>query len=211
MELEQWKQKYYDQLDSMEQKEQDWEKLETTLKRTIGRLSLAAEGQHATLDRHIKDLRTAIKNNINRQRLDSVVDDISRVLTELEDKQAGPKRESINTLELLIEKLSLPDSADKPRKKLLKKFANSDDTNRDDLLKDSLKLLLSVIVTKNTENDKPGIMDRLFHSNKSSTKDHPIETSDFSTSTDEQQISAYKNCLIDLLNKLDSPTHQTEN
>ncbi|RDH82666.1 MAG: hypothetical protein DIZ80_10325 [endosymbiont of Galathealinum brachiosum] len=203
MELEQWKQKYYDQLDSLEKKEQDWEKLETTLKRTIGRLSLAAEGQHATLDRHINDLRTAIKNNINRQRLEAVVDDISRVLSKLEDKQNGPKRDSIKTLELLIEKLSLPDSAEKSRIKLLKKFANSDDTNRDSLLKDSLKLILSVIVTDDTKNEKTGIIDRLFHSKNTSEETNNSVTSNLSTDTDEQ-LSIYKSCLIGLLNKLDN-------
>ena len=85
--VEQWKQKYYDQLDRLESKEKDWELLETTLKRTIGRLSLAAEGQHNTLDRHIVDLRTSMKNNINRQRVESIVDDISRVLSQLEESR----------------------------------------------------------------------------------------------------------------------------
>ena len=205
MGLEQYKQKYYDQLDQLEKKEADWEKLETTLKRTIGRLSLAAEGQHATLDRHIGDLRTAIKSTINRQRLDSIVDDISRLLTKLEENDKGSNRDSIRTLELLIEKLSLPKTADKSRKKLLKKFTKSDDTNKDELLKDSLKLLVSVITTNSTETNKPGLIDRLFSS--SNTPSDNTQTLDKSSPSvsDEGQLETYKNCLIELLNKLDSP------
>ena len=86
MEIEQWKKKYYDLIDQLEEKELDWEKLETTLKRTIGRLSLASEGQDKTLDRHIVELRNVIKHDINADKLDAIVDDISRILTQLEEK-----------------------------------------------------------------------------------------------------------------------------
>lgn len=204
MELEQWKQKYYDELDRLEKKEHDWEQLESTLKRTIGRLSLAAEGQHSSLDRHIGELRTAIKNNINRQRLDSVVDDISRVLSKLEETSSGPNRDSINTLELLINKLSLPKEVEKTRSKLLKKLSNADDTKRDDLVAETLKLLVSVIKTETTETEKPGLMGRLFNSNTSNSEDKPSSAEPLTENTDEQQLVTYKNCLIELLNKLDN-------
>ena len=208
MELEQWKQKYYDQLDHLEKKEENWEKLETTLKRTIGRLSLAAEGQHTTLDRHITELRTAIKNNINRQRLDSVVDDISRVLSGLEEKSTGPKRESISTLEKLIKKISLPSGIEKKRQKLIKQFSRSDDTNTDELLKESLSLLVSVIQTE-VQTDKPGLIDRLFNSGKTTEENHSTETAEpathISETSDNQQLDIYRSCLIELLNKLDNP------
>jgi len=208
MELEQWKQKYYDQLDRLEKKQADWDILEGTLKKTIGRLGLAAEGQHATLDRHINELRNSIKNTINRQNLESVVDDISRTLANLEDKQVDEKRQSIHSLELLIKKLKLPKSAQKSQAKLLKKFAKSDDNQRDDLLNDSLKLLISLITMDTSTTDKPGLMDRLFPSKNT------VETSDTTTvKTDsenkpddnEDQLLVYRNCLLDLLSKLDNP------
>jgi len=204
MELEQWKQKYYDELDRLEKKEHEWEQLESTLKRTIGRLSLAAEGQHSSLDRHIGELRTAIKNNINRQRLESVVDDISRVLTKLEEKSSGPNRDSINTLELLLEKLSLPKDIEKARNKLLKKLSKADDTKRDDLISATLKLLVSVIKTETIETEKSGLMGRLFNSNTSNTENSPSSLQALTENSDEQQLETYKNCLIDLLNKLDN-------
>ncbi|MCW8933506.1 MAG: GGDEF domain-containing protein [Gammaproteobacteria bacterium] len=204
MELEQWKQKYYDELDRLEKKEHDWEQLESTLKRTIGRLSLAAEGQHASLDRHIGELRTAIKNNINRQRLDSVVDDISRVLTKLEETSSGSNRNSINTLELLLNKISLPKDADKIRTKLLKKLSKADDSKRDDLINETLKLLISVIKTETLETEKPGLIGRLFSSTPSNTENLASKSPPIKENTDEQQLDTYKNCLIELLNKLDN-------
>ena len=172
--VDQWKQKYYDQLDRLESKEKDWDLLESTLKRTIGRLSLAAEGQHNTLDRHIADLRTATKNNINRQRVESIVDDISKVLTQLEEKQGHSERTSVNTLQLLVSDLSLPESFDKPRKKLLKKLEKSDDDQREELLAETIKLLKSAFVSQKdspSETNKPGLLNRLLHTDEDNKKD----------------------------------------
>lgn len=198
MELDKWKQKYYDQLDHLEQKEHDWQKLETTLKRTIGRLSLAAEGQDTSLDRYIGELRAAIKNNINPQHLDSIVDELSKILSTLEEKQNTSKRESIQLLEQLIIKLYLPDNIAKEKNKLLETFSKSDNNNRDTLLKETLKLLTSAINTenKNDDSEKPGILKRIF--NKDTT-----EISD-SAQSNTQQLDIYKDCFIDLLNKLDN-------
>jgi len=165
---EQWKQKYYDQLDSLEKKESEWEKLETALKRTIGRLSLAAEGQHNSLDKHIDELRTAIKNNINRQRLDSIVDDMSRVLTQLEDQKTAPNRLAIDLLEKLVSQLELPQNCEKQHKKLVKQFNKSDDQQRDSLLKETVTLLKNAIsVDSTSDTSNTGFLDRFFGSDKS--------------------------------------------
>lgn len=205
MELEQWKQKYYDELDRLEKKENDWEQLEATLKRAIGRLSLAAEGQNDSLDRHIGELRSVIKKNISPPRLDSIVDDISHVLSKLEETSSKTNRESINTLEILLKKLTLPDDAEKTRNKLLKKLTKADDEKRDSLIDEVLKLLVSVINTEVVETDKPGLMDRLFKPNTSETLNTDSTVDTVSKNTAEQHIETYKDCLIELLNKLDNP------
>ena len=173
---EQWKQKYYDQLDRLEQKEKDWEQLETTLKRTIGRLSLAAEGQNKTLDRHIDDLRTAIKNNINRQRLESVIDDISRVLTQLEDKQVSPNRLAVDLLEQLVSKLTLPASNTKQQKKLVKKLSKANDDDRDSLIKETISLLKNAITTDSSTAESSGLLGRLFSSDKTTPKEDKTDS-----------------------------------
>lgn len=172
---EQWKQKYYDQLDRLEQKEADWGKLEATLKRTIGRLSLAAEGQHKGLDKNIDELRTAIKNDINRQRLDVVVDDISRVITQLEDQKTAPNRLAVDLLEQLVSQLTLPRNCAKQQKKLIKQFAKADDEQRDNLLKETIDLLKKAVsVDSSSANTNSGFLDRIFNSNKSKHTDENI-------------------------------------
>jgi len=205
MDLDKWKQKYYDQLDRLEQKEQDWQKLETTLKRTIGRLSLAAEGQDDSLDHHIIELRSAIKNNINPQQLDAIVDELSKLLSKFEEKQNAPKRESIQTLEQLIKNLELPDKISKEKNKLLEKFSKSDDSNRDLLLKETLKLLISVIDNENNivNQKKPSIIKRIFNSNKETNSDGN-QTPENLIRSPEQDLKLYKACFIDLLNKIDN-------
>ncbi len=205
MELEQWKQKYYDQLDRLEKKEQDWQNLETTLKRAISRLSLAAEGQHQSLDKPIIDLRQAIKNNINTLQLDSIVDELSKKLSLIEENENAPKRESIYTLEKLIKQLNFPESAKKSQKKLVIKFNQSDDSERDSLLKDTLKLLISVIDNNAEKEAKTGFIDKLFNSNKSSIEQPQINTHIDNTGEvlEDQHLEIYKKCFIDILNKFD--------
>lgn len=206
MELEQWKQKYYEQLDRLEEKEQSWHKLERILKKTIGRISLAAEGQHASLDRHLAELRNSLKNTINEQHLESVVTDISQVISQLEEKQAGSNRQSIDLLEQLLKHIKLPNSLLKPRKKLLKKFSQSDDSNSQQLLSESLDLLTLLFAEAP---EKSGILTRLFQPQKknSSADSHHIKTDPTADKNKRtiKKINVYKDCLIELLNKMDNP------
>ncbi len=175
--IEKWKEKYYNQLDQLEKKEGDWGKLETTLKRTIGRLSLAAEGQHSSLDRHIKELRISIKNNIDHNQLDAIVDDISHVLTKLEEVNNEPQHTTVSTLEQIFTQINLPENFDKPVNKLLKQFKKASDTQFDSLLKESATLLQSAISQNKistTDKNSPGFIDRLFHSSKEESTDTPM-------------------------------------
>ncbi|VAW69000.1 diguanylate cyclase (GGDEF domain) [hydrothermal vent metagenome] len=272
--IEKWKEKYYDQLDQLEKKENDWEKLETTLKRTIGRLSLAAEGQHNSLDRHIKELRVTIKSRIDLNRLDSIVDDISHILTKLEETNNSPERASISILEQILSQLKLSESLEKPVQKLLKQLKKATDAQFESLLKESITLLQTATSTdnKNTRTENPsstksttGFLDRLFHSSKEDTltntpadaipsftstlsdilhnvpwpdniinesesiinniktsadskqlksslqqlddvlKKWPITSESILETTSSDELQTYKNCLIELLNRLDNP------
>ena len=158
-----WKQKYYDQLDNVERKEKDWKSLESMLKRAIGRLSLATEGRNKSLDRHVNELRNVIKNDIKIQRLESVVDDITNVLTQLQDEDLNSKRFAVNLLEQLVQSIELPVSCEKQSKKLTKQLAKADDNSRDTLLKDTVNLLKSAIpVDAETNKENSKFLGRLF-------------------------------------------------
>jgi len=98
-----WKQQYYDHLDLLDRKEKDWQALESILKKTVLRLSIAAEGQHATIDRYLHDIRSVIKKQVNVIRLENILGDISALLLKMGDKKVAADRKVITMLMRLLE------------------------------------------------------------------------------------------------------------
>ena len=88
--LEQWRQKYYDSLEKMEQKQQQWEDLEKTLRRCISRLALAADGIHPEIDIQLESLRKAIRDGVGAAGLQDRIEGISQALLKL-DQQPAPR------------------------------------------------------------------------------------------------------------------------
>ncbi len=159
---QQWKTKYYDQLDRLDEKEKEWSALESVLKRAIGRLSLAAEGSNAELDRQLRDIRTVVKDKVNRHRLELVLDDVSKLLAKLEEKQSAPDRQAVDTLLGVVDKLQLPGHIQKAQKKLIKKLAKASDADSEALVKATVDLLTSAFEQQPESNEKkPGLLSRL--------------------------------------------------
>lgn len=210
---EQWKQKYYDQLDLLEQKEHQWELLENSLKRALGRLSLAAEGQHKPLDRQLAELRNAIKHSIDHQQLDTIVDDISRLLSQFEEQQSSAERKVISALEQLFSSLKFPASFQKPHKKLLKRFNRADDEQTTELLSESINLLKQLIAHNIDSADdgasRAGLLGRLFKQNKSAAVS--AQTAEADENNDSpSSLQGYKNCLLDFLLHLEQQLDSTD-
>lgn len=203
---EQWKQKYYDQLDLLEQKEHQWELLENTLKRALGRLSLAAEGQHKPLDRQLSELRNAIKYSIDHQQLDAIVDDISRLLSQFEEQQSSTDRKVISALEELFSSLQFPADLHRAHKKLLKQLNRADDEQSGTLISDGIHLLKQLI-SQNIEQGEGktssgGLFERLFNSKKTDTES--VQTTAQAPDTPQSDsLEGYKNCLLYFLQQLE--------
>ncbi len=173
--IEEWKSKYFDQLEKLEKKEAGWEQLEATLKRAIGRLSIAAEGQNEGLDGSLDKLRGSIKRNVSHQHLELIIDDISVILAKLEEKKSGPEREVTSALLQLITNLNVPDNQQKSCKKIIKKLGKSNDSQRDTLLADTAIFLSSVInVDAESSNSKSSFLGRVL-SNNPTEKNRPQE------------------------------------
>lgn len=165
---EHWKQKYYDQLDQLDKKEKDWAGLESILKKTVSRLSLAAEGSHDEVDRHLHDIRAAVKDRINIHRLELVLEDLSKLLAHLEEKKVAPDRQAMSLLQTLLENLQLPKLADKQRQQLLKQIARSTDDDKDGLLTQIIALLKSTLETPpQAQQEKGGFFQKLLGSSSS--------------------------------------------
>jgi len=184
--IEEWKSKYFDQLETLEKKETDWEQLETTLKRAIGRLSIAAEGQNVGLDGHLDKLRKSIKRNESHQHIELIIDDISTILARLEEKNSGSGREVSSALLQLIESLSFSDSQQKSCRKIIKKLENSDDSQRDALLADTTRFLNSAIIVNGDTSNKLTFLERVF-SNAATGEIQPQQAEKQRSTTDGYQ------------------------
>jgi len=162
--IEEWKEKYFDQLEQLEKKEESWEQLETTLRRGIGRLTIAAEGQHQELDGHLATLRRSIKRDFSHQQLEPIIDDISAILAKLEAKNSGPERSVASALLALISNLTFPESQQKACKKIIKTLEKSDDSQRDKLLADTLGFFKTVITVETEAPARSGFLSRVLSS-----------------------------------------------
>ena len=85
-EVEQWKRKYFGQLKEFEREQKQWHEAEDLLRKTVSRLTLAADGLDDTLDRQLRDLRNAVRDRASTTQLRSRVEEMSSTLLDL-DKQ----------------------------------------------------------------------------------------------------------------------------
>ncbi|VAW75381.1 hypothetical protein MNBD_GAMMA15-503 [hydrothermal vent metagenome] len=90
-ELEQWKKKYLDYLEESERSEKQWKDSDELLRKTISRLTLAADGLDDTLDKQLRDLRNAIRDHSSSSQLRVRIDEMSRTLVRLD--QSGKQRD----------------------------------------------------------------------------------------------------------------------
>jgi diguanylate cyclase len=84
---EQWKQKYFEQMDALENREKEWRQTDELLRKTISRLTLVADGHDDALDHQLRDLREAIRENVSCVRLQAFIDTISDTLIKLDREQ----------------------------------------------------------------------------------------------------------------------------
>lgn len=222
---DQWKKKFYDQLDLLEQKEGEWEKLEALLKRTIGRLSLAAEGRHRTLDQSIRDIRDSVRDKVNSQRLEAIVEKLSASLVKIEEQLNKPQRQIVSVLQLLTESLVLPESCRKTQEKLLKKINKSVDDDCEDLTREWLDLLKTALSTQSAQpglqkdtppekDKKPGLLDRLLGGGSSQeARSEPapspaaapqVSAPVLAPASVVNDVDIYRDCLMTFLDKLDN-------
>jgi len=171
-----WKQKYYDHLDLLDKKEKDWQILESILKKSVLKLSIAAEGQHKSMDQYLHDIRSMMKRQLNIHSLENSLDDISALLIKMADKQKSEDRKVITALTHLVENIHFPEKASKQKNKLISKLSRSTDKDYSELEKQVQKLLSNNITRdpdSHSEQTKLGLIKSLFSPvNKSSDSVH---------------------------------------
>lgn len=108
--VEAWKRKYYDALGEQEAQERQWRQAEELLRKTISRLTLAADGLDSTLDGHLKALRDAIRDRADARVLRQRIEAMSASLVRLDSKRS-PKTVAaspLQPLQSLLDSLQLP-------------------------------------------------------------------------------------------------------
>lgn len=79
-----WKKKYFDSLSSLEGEQQQFRAIETALKRLIGRLCVASNGQSPKLDDEIKKLQTALRRELKSEELEKIASSLTDAINTLD-------------------------------------------------------------------------------------------------------------------------------
>lgn len=145
-ELEQWKRKYFEQLEESESKEKQWQQADELLRKTISRLTLAADGQDEALDRQLQDLRNAIRDRVGSSQLQNTINALSSTLVKLDRERK--QRKSIpteNPLLILLEHLELPKGTGRKVKALRKKLDSKQDRDLQTTIDGFVELIHSAL------------------------------------------------------------------
>jgi diguanylate cyclase len=89
-ESENWRQKYFDGLTSLEHEQRKFRSMETALKRLAGRLCTASLGQSARLDEQVKKLQAAIRRDVTSEELDQITPALTDAIQALDSSAATP-------------------------------------------------------------------------------------------------------------------------
>lgn len=142
-----WKRKYYDALEQSEGKEQQWKQADDLLRKTISRLTLAADGLDESLDRQLKGLRDAIRDRADsrvlHQRIEAMSVSLVRLDAKRTDKVVSPG--PMSSLRALLEKLELPRGHARRVKALQKKLAVDQDSELSVVVADFAELIHEVL------------------------------------------------------------------
>ncbi len=191
----QWKKKYYNSLDELEQKEKQWNDLENVFKQAISRLSLAAEGNSQSLDNELGQLRTALRKGRNNRIIRAILENVTKELIRL-DKQlkSGPSGDA-GLLLKITERMTLNGKAEKKAARFIKALKSRNAPGQKELIEQFCDLLSQVIhqATEDAQNHaqseagKKGFLSGLFVRSKAMDEAKPETVYDTSQSEDKAE------------------------
>jgi len=123
----QWKKKYYDSLDDIEHKEEEWHQVEKLLRNAVVRISLASDPSQERLTKLLNALRDDIRNGKNSLNLKVQLDKIIAVIRDLDSIDETPGQSEYSAKELVnecIERIQWTERAQKFKRGLSRQFNN---------------------------------------------------------------------------------------
>ena len=215
-EVAQWKQKYFDHLEESERKEKQWTDAEDLLRKTISRLTLAADGVDKKLDSQLRDLRNAIRDRASTAQLGRCIDDMSATLVKLDsERRKREPRGDQNALLELLDTLSLPTGTRRQVKALKKQLgaaAGKDPRAVTDAFAALIHSALELSAGERTAESEPrsGLLSRLFGGHdagaesKAETKAASVAPAQ-AAATPSSATDSAREILIQLLERLSLP------
>ena len=159
--LNQWKQKYYKSITDLEERQE----LDTSLRRSLSRLALVAQGIDSRLDAHLSSLRSSLRNKNQKQHeLELLLEKIDETIIKMESKQ-NKSQTTGETLAKLLTSLNLSKPYKKEVKQLTKEFKSASNTDIN-LLLPQLISLLDGCLDDGAKSKKEGFSFSLFNSRK---------------------------------------------
>ena len=206
-ESEAWKRKYYDALEQHEAKERQWAQADDLLRKTLSRLTLAADGQDSTLDRQLKDLRDAIRDHADSRQLRQRIDAMSESLVRLDSKRSAKAAVPApgRALQTLLDKLNLPRGYARRVKALRKQLEDAPDTQLNVLVADFAALLhdaMTELGAATAAGERGGLFGRLFGRAADNTVDKRLETNAPTAGAAVPGDAAARELLLHLLDHL---------
>ena len=174
-EAEKWKAKYYGLLDKFDKQETDWVKSEQLLSSALSRVSLVAEGQYPKIDSHLQGLRVVLKEKFNLYRVEAVLTELLKLITEFEKNTKHKKTKKIE-LDLIIDMLAgikLPKPFQKNKTALLKALKKDPGSIASVSL--SLQGLFQELIEAKQETVNEGLFARLFSARKNSESSETLK------------------------------------
>lgn len=140
----QWKKKYYDSLDDLEYKEEQWHKAEKLLRNAIVRISLAADPRHERLNKQLNILREDIRNGKDSLNLSNQLDKVIAIIRDLDTEDESEEASGYSAKKLVeecVNRIKWTDKAEQFKRGLARQFSNIRDDEVQKFIHSYTKLL----------------------------------------------------------------------
>lgn len=150
-----WQRKYYDSLEELDRREQEWQALEQILRRLASRLTLAAENDQPAFNRQLETLRQALREEHNPQRLNKLVDEVSAAIKKLAGRHGDSASESnpARAFASLLDRLPIPGRLERQQRYLRKQIERCKHPDEIDTLASNMAELIELIMEQGVTPD----------------------------------------------------------
>jgi len=141
-----WQRKYYESLDELEQKEKQWQELESLLRLLSSRLTLLSDASDEQLEKKLDKLRSNLRYEDDAFKFRPLIDDISSAIakseSEIKVRKTEQKFQSANILNSLLDELNIPAVLERQEKHVRKRIGRAkSEKDIPELIKDMAELL----------------------------------------------------------------------